>query len=238
MRVLAVRLQGIGFGDARRGIAGYYDLAKDARLEFSKTKDEGERRLWKSRLKDLGVCVGNALIESGDLPAAIRHFESLRTTAKNDEEDTLLKSRVALLHLRLGDLTSARRYILSSPPSSSSSHSTTTDFLPPLLSMAENRYLDAIPEWRALTNGPNADIATLNLALSLLYTGHLSEAHTLLDSLVEKGRSFHALTFNLATVYELCSDKSRARKGELVDRVAQNLLEAGGGERVGGDFKL
>lgn len=213
---------------------GYYDLAKDARLEITRTIGE-ERQTWKERLKDLGIRVGNALIETGDLAAAIRHFESLR--GKDSGEDELLKNRIALLYLRLGDLSAARRYIPATPNSDSTS---STALLPPLLSMAEARYDDAIREWRGLTHGANGDIATQNLAVCLLYTNHLDEAHTLLDALIDKGRSFHALTFNLATVYELRTEKARARKGELAERVAAGLIGEGGsgGERVAADFKL
>jgi hypothetical protein len=53
------------------------------------------------------------------------------------------------------------------------------------------------------------------------------------------GQSFGGLVFNLATVYELCSDKSETLKAELVDVVAkepatghQNL------DRPNADFKL
>ena len=57
----------------------------------------------------------------------------------------------------------------------------------------------------------------------------------LLEGLVDQGRSFHALTFNLATVFELCCERGRERKGELVGRVESRGV---GGERGGGDFKL
>lgn len=187
-------------------------------------------------MKDLGVRVGNALVETGDLAAAIRHFESLRR--KDDREDELLKSRIALLYLRLGEVAAARRYIPSTPRTDSPTSSNT--LIRPLLSMAEARYEDAINEWKDLTSTPKNDIATQNLAVCLLYTNHLDEAHALLDSLIDKGRSFHALTFNLATVYELRTEKARARKGELAERVAVGLVaeEGRGGERVAADFKL
>lgn len=188
-------------------------------------------------MKDLGVRVGNALVETGDLAAAIRHFESLRR--KDDSEDELLKSRIALLYLRLGEVAAARRYIPSNPPPDSTTAPNT--LIRPLLSMAEARYEDAINEWKDLTSStPEGDIATQNLAVCLLYTNRLHEAHALLDSLIDKGRSFHALTFNLATVYELRTEKARAKKEELAERVAVGLVgeEGKGGERVAADFKL
>ena len=44
---------------------------------------------------------------------------------------------------------------------------------------------------------PSSDLATQNLAVCLFYTGKVDETLELLEQLVEKGRSFHALTFNL-----------------------------------------
>jgi hypothetical protein len=52
---------------------------------------------------------------------------------------------------------------------------------------------------------------------------------------VEKNNSFHALTFNLSTIYELCTERSRALKIGLAEKVASMQ---GRGEKVNGDFKL
>ena len=61
----------------------------------------------------------------------------------------------------------------------------------------------------------------------------------LLEGLVDKGRSFSALLFNLATVYEVRSEseKGRERKGELVRRV-EGMMGGKRGERGVGEFKL
>ena len=98
--------------------------------------------------------------------------------------------------------------------------------------MSHGNYTAAIPEWRAL---PPSDLVTQNLAVCLFYTGRVDESVKLLEGLVDEGMSFHALLFNLATVYELRSERGRERKGELVERV-----EKGGpvGERGAVDFKL
>ncbi len=226
LRVLAIRLQAVGYGDVRRGISGYYDLAKDARAEVKKNVEAEEKRLWKDRLRDLGFYVANALIESGDLVAAARHLESLRT--EDEKENNTLDERLALLYINLGDIDTARQYLSPTPLPN-----TTT--ITPLLSMAEGRYPDAIEEWKAL---PPSAIVTQNLAICLFYTGRVDETLKLLDGLVERGRSFRALTFNLATVYELCSERGRERKGELVGRVGRGIEERGGGERGNADFKL
>jgi hypothetical protein len=54
--------------------------------------------------------------------------------------------------------------------------------------------------------------------------------------LVEENSSFHALTFNLSTIYELCTERSRALKIGLAEKIA--ALPVRGGEKANGDFKL
>lgn len=164
LRVISVRLQGIGYGDTRRGISGYYDLARDAREEIVRTTGE-DRQMWRERLEDLGVRVGNALVEMGDFGGAARHLESLRTNEGINNE--MLNGRLAMLYLRLGDVTAARRYIETGTGGSSA--------LQPLLSMAEGRYEDAVSEWRALREDSKSEMITQNLAVCLLYTGHAEE---------------------------------------------------------------
>jgi len=53
--------------------------------------------------------------------------------------------------------------------------------------------------------------------------------------LVEEGSSFHALTFNLSTIYELCTERSRALKIGLAEKIAGMGSK---GEKANADFKL
>lgn len=39
----------------------------------------------------------------------------------------------------------------------------------------------------------------------------------------EEGYGFHALTFNLSTIYELCTERSRTFKIELAEKLAERL---------------
>ena len=118
-------------------------------------------------------------------------------------------------------------------------------------------------------NGSDTAIITLNLAICLFYTGRVEETVALLQGLVQqqqreersdeqsddrsdekaqedredgRSRSFHALTFNLATCFELTgeSEKAGIRKAELADHVISRMREEGNwAERSGGvDFKL
>ena len=222
MRVLAIRLQGIGYGDTKKAIGGYYDLAKEARAEIKESSNADEKQSWKDRLEELSYHVANTLVDTGNLSAAVRHLESLR--CKNPTENTSLDIRLALLYISIGNIDKAREYSDSMP-------------IQPLIHTASGDYSAAAAAYRGLPP-PMDDISTQNLAVCLFYNGEIEEAMILLDGLVGKGRCFHALTFNLATMYELCSEKGRERKGELVGRVEKNVREGGGGERIGADFKL
>lgn len=168
LRVLAVWLQSIGFGDARRGISGLYELGLEARRNiFRPGVNEEDKKLWKERLADLGIRVVNALVDIDDLDAARRSLANLTVA---DNKSSVWKTRMALLHLRIGDVNAAREVL-------GDSDEATNGILNPLLSMAEGRYIDAVDEWRAsLQNHPGSEaLITQNLAVCLLYTGELNE---------------------------------------------------------------
>lgn len=62
--------------------------------------------------------------------------------------------------------------------------------------------------------------------------------------MIAEDNSFHALTFNLSTIYELCTERSRTLKAVLAEKVA-GMVDIGenegvvrGWEKVNADFKL
>jgi len=109
-----------------------------------------------------------------------------------------------------------------------------------LSNMADGKYTAAVEQWRDLGKRDAEDeMYAQNLAVCLLYSGQLDEARDILEQLVDSGKSFHALTFNLSTVYELCSDGSRPLKLKLAERVAALPANDGAGwEKSNLDFKL
>ncbi|GAB1211784.1 hypothetical protein ATERTT37_000908 [Aspergillus terreus] len=223
LRVLAIRLQSIGFGDSRRGIGGLYEIGLEARREIMRPDlTDEERRIWKERLSDLGIRSVNALIEMGDLNAARRSLASLRTPSTDTET---AKLRKALLYLLIGDLHSAKQ-VVGDPDEAENS------IFPPLLSMAEGRYDDAVAGWRALLGREpkrsDESMISQNLA-----------ARQVLEELVRENNSFGSLVFNLSTVYELCSDKSPNMKAELVDVISKQPVTGHTNlDRPNADFKL
>ncbi|KAJ5167911.1 uncharacterized protein N7482_003505 [Penicillium canariense] len=234
LRVLAVRLQSIGFGDPRRSIGGLYEIGLEARRELMrKESSEKERTIWSERLADLGVRSVNALVEMGDLDAAKRSLEALKAS---DEQTQAMKLRKALLFLRIGDLDAAERVFGDSRDSKEAA------LLQPLLSMSEGRYQDAVTEWRTLHEDAqrmDGALVAQNLAVCLLYSGKLDEARQLLETQVAANHSFGSLIFNLSTVYELCSDSAAQLKGQLAATVSDQPVSGQTNlDRPNTDFKL
>ncbi|KAL4945027.1 hypothetical protein BDV06DRAFT_58983 [Aspergillus oleicola] len=233
LRVLAIRLQSIGFGDPRRGIGGLYEIGLEARREIMRPDiDPAEREIWKQRLSDLGIRSVNALIEMGDLTAAKRSLESLKQRGPANEATRL---RAILLELSIGDVDAARKQCEELGEGGDA-------ICTPLLSMAEGRYDNAVGEWRALKDkgrGIDDAIVSQNLAVCLLYTGQLSGAREVLESLIQTQHSFSSLVFNLATVYELCFDKAVQLKQGLVEAIAKQPITGDANlDRLNADFKL
>ena len=56
--------------------------------------------------------------------------------------------------------------------------------------------------------------------------------------MVDAGYSSHTLLFNLATMYELCTERSRTLKAQLAERVAGMEESPMGWEKGNADFKL
>jgi len=168
LRILAIRLHAVGFGDWRRGIMGYYDLAREARFEFQRAPIE-QRNEWQDRLYDLGVRVSNALIEVGDLDGALHHLESLPAEAHKHH---LLQTRLVLTSLRCGNVEAARRLCTSEDGEADKTQRT----LLALCNMAEGSFEEAAALWGDLEKtGPDDEraLATQNLALCHVYLGDI-----------------------------------------------------------------
>lgn len=160
---------------------GYYELAREARLKGRKI-DREERAMWTGRLQDLGIRVGNALVEMGDLEGAARHLKTLQVSSGAEGEDTITSARLALLYLRIGDVDAAREYVESTQRTEG--QTTSSSVLRPLLSMAEGRYDNAVGQWKDLNDHSSEQgsaMITQNLAVCLLYTGRIDEVHVSLQ---------------------------------------------------------
>lgn len=261
LRVLHVRLQALGFGDPRRAVMSYYELAREARVRIAAAlamHDNSARELWKARLSELGIQVAGALIEMDDMAGAAAHLSNLSSSSSSPSTTTTLASRRidmarALLWLQLGDVDEARAAMGSGAvqaggdidsPFASKNSSNSGDLAPRVVSalcdMADGEYKTALEAWRTLReDAPDDEMIGVNLAVCLLYVGQMQEGRTVLEELVEAGYSSHTLLFNLSTMYELCTDRAKAMKLNLAQRVAdQTPAEGQGWEKTNADFKL
>jgi thioredoxin-like negative regulator of GroEL len=229
-----VRLSALGYGEWRKGVMGYYELARECRENIvrASTSDE-EKKIWRMRLRDCGIRVANVLVEMGDLEGAGRHLSTLSNADQEGDKDIAIME--TLVWLRVGDIASARRCL---------SHTTTSELinatLTALIQLADSEFEDATSSFRALHEEyPDDAMIAQNLAVCLVYTGRISEAKDVLENLVDEVAPFHSMVFNLSTVYELCTERNRDRKMGLAGKLAARKDGAGVGWEMGvGDFKL
>ncbi|KAF4464159.1 hypothetical protein FALBO_9008 [Fusarium albosuccineum] len=232
LRVLNVRLQALGFGDPRRAVMSYHDLAREARDRITKAAaqhDNSAREVWKARLHDLGIQVAGALIELEDLTGAAHHLSTLR-----DRGDGKIALSKALMWLHLGDATSAR----DCAQQAAGSDENTEKLITALCDMADAEYDSALEMWRELKETMDDEMVGVNMAVCLLYLGKIQEGRGILEGLVDSGLSSHTLLFNLSTMYELCTEKHRNLKLKLTERVAAMDVSPAGWEKTNSDFKL
>lgn len=231
LRLQASRLQSIGFSDPRRGVSALYDLGLECRERLASSyTPSSESELWARRLTELSVRVVNALIDVNDLECAKRTMRDFRSS-----NEVNWKVRMGLLLVKVGDISGAKDLLKDSPHTSA--------ILVPLLATAEGRFEDAVREWENLRSQNQEthleSIVKQNLAVNYLYAGRLEDARNLMEDVVEKGEGYGSLTFNLATIYELSSEKSRDLKMGLADRVAsQNGTMLKSRSKTNADFKL
>jgi tetratricopeptide (TPR) repeat protein len=240
LRLLVVRLTALGYGEWRKGIMGYYELARECRESILRAGEDSEKVLWRRRLRDCGIRVANTLVEMGDLDGAGRHLGTLSTgEGESDAAETRdVLVMEAMVWLRVGDLASARRCLAQA--SDVGSDALLDGALAALVQLADSDYKAAASSFRALHEQfPDDAMVAQNLAVCLLYTGHIPDAKDLLSNLVDQSPPFHSLVFNLSTVFELCTERNRDKKGEIAEKLARRKDGGGvGWERSTLEFKL
>lgn len=259
-----------------------YALGSECRANAAaatRNEDSEMAEVWRRRLADLGLRVAAALVDMGENETALRHLTSLdrgnggEDDGEQDEEDRAGKKeedvetavRTTLLYLRLGHLEAAKA---TYTPLLQQTPGLDIRLLDALYDIASGAYPSAVAKLKTMREEyPDNELVRHNLAVALLYAGDVSAAAGILEQVVDGGRSttaqanteeaeeghaFPALLFNLATIYELRTERAREKKIALVERVARldrsgaglgGAGEAAGGtgrvsERQGVEFKL
>lgn len=228
LRILVVRLTALGYGEWRKGIMGYYELARECREAIISSSKEEDEEMWRKRLRDCGIRVANVLVEMGDLEGAGRHLASLNSDQERARDVAIMET---LTWLRLGDITSARRCLSSPAPAPADDLLDGT--LQALIHLADSDYTAATAAFQTLHEQfPTDAMVAQNLAVCLLYTGRIAEARALLSSLATSSQPFHSLIFNLSTVYELCTERNRDSKISLAQAMATRQRDGSVGWEV------
>lgn len=166
LRVLNVRLQALGFGDPRRAVMSYHELAREARARVARAAgehDNSARELWKERLYDLGVRIAGALVEMEDLEGAAELLSSLK-----DRGDGRAGISRALLWLHVGNPEEARGVVRGEAGEK---------IVTALAEMADGEFGAALERWRELrgNEGEEDEMVGMNMAVCLLYMGKMDE---------------------------------------------------------------
>ena len=247
LRLQALRLQSIGFSDPRRLISSLYELAEEirTRITFIDANDYEDitRKVWTNRLEELGLRIADSLVELGDMEGARRSLLAMNGSLQAPRHPLELQ-RKFLLHLRLGDLPGAKRYLQTGLAEAGDAKLTS------LLLMAEGsctsaRDLLQQERQRLSDEGKTDTDLEHNLAVAYLYCGEMEKARDTLQRLVADGADQSSLLLNLCTIYELCSDRSRELKAGLAELVAEKSTREKAGKtaemgrtRMSADFKL
>lgn len=235
LRLLLVRLQSIGAADGgRRGIMALYALAAEVRAHIKEALTDGEatkRETWSdSRLEDIGLRVADALVEMGELETANRHLDTLIGPDVDE-----IAYRRALLRIRVGDIGGAQRCVDDTQDGYRKAA------LSALLKVADGDFAVSTETWQQLMEEQPVDaLSANNLAVSMLYTGHILDSRRVLEEMAGQLPGFPGLLFNLGTVYELCTERAIDHKAELAHMVSSKAPapDSGGWEKATLDFKL
>ncbi|KAF2663845.1 hypothetical protein BT63DRAFT_484003 [Microthyrium microscopicum] len=241
LRVLAVRLQALGFGEPRRGLMAYYLLASDAREAAARARAsqrQAEMRLWQTRLRELGVLVASALVEMGEGQAAARHLRSLKGRGREEVGMEILT------WLRMGDLSAAAACLADWENSSEGEDKVDEDgfvskVLKALIATCEGEYAAVVKDWQALHDEYPDDVMILqNLAVCQMYTCEMEKSRDAFEKIIadDTAAVFPSLLFNMASLYELSSENAQMLKTELASRISAS--GPSGEERTKIELKL
>ncbi|KAK6521372.1 hypothetical protein TWF506_001593 [Arthrobotrys conoides] len=211
LRVLAIRLQALGFNDWRRCLEHFYMLAKEARSEAIKHRHSPQEfKLWRNRLLDLGLRVAAALIEISDLDGAERHLKSLMEEKDEVDSDIGFRLREAVLYMQLGQLDTARKCYLANGASEGEDVDTVIEGL---RLMATDDFEGAAILWKKLVDGEKQGgrrtMYLINMAVALLYLRRMPEVQATsnfrMQSTMDRqlAYSYKSLSFNIVTLQAL-----------------------------------
>jgi len=194
-------------------------------LSLVKTSpDEELKEEWKERGVRMGLLIATQLIEMQDFKGAQKILDGLASTSGSKVPAQLLSALGRLL-LESGQIVTAATYFQQSAACTDATvRNRNTDNA--LLKIAKGEWAKAIEFLNVVLNENPEDVVALNsLSVVLLSMGKLDESISTLEKILKISPSAivvaEPLVFNLATLYELRSATSTAKKRDLLIETAK-----------------
>lgn len=248
LRLIVVRVQ--SGGDTQSGIAKYYSLAREARVEISRLRkkivaeeDETKKsdlktelQLWERRLRNLGLFTSSMLLGTHDTKSALALLTSMHSDSEKlqsvQEEYKEFTHQVAfaaaMVYLQIGDTISAREWFRKIEGN---------EFLQSLglgvCAIADSDWEAAENILNTVSASVDAEKETLakisvnnNLGVAKIYRGKLNDAISLLEELTEQGMISSALLVNLSILYDLRQEIGKKAKTQLLHVLKEKGYQA------------
>lgn len=199
-------------------------------LELTDAQRKVSLEIWQQRECKLLYSIWNCVLAQRDYTMVVTLGRNLLEKDKPRERELCLA--MGRIHLQMGDIKGAQEYFnkaTSLKVEAGSKVEIEVEELTnrALLAVATNNYSDACNHYKqALDIQPNNPVLLNNMAVCLLYMGHLKESLTLLEGAIQSDplHCLHeGLLFNTCTLYELESSHSMSKKYDMLGCVAQHV---------------
>lgn len=192
-------------------------------IKINPAEQEDAIRLWKSRRCRILISITNSAVSMKNYVLGIDILEKLCESADwTAEQMDALKASIGRLHLFLGDVTAAEKFLINVQKKDSGP--TVRELMDRgLMAVAHNSFQDAYKCFQAAKALDPSNIALVNnMAVCLLYTGQLKAAVHLYESMITRNpvKSLQEpILLNVCTSYELHTTHCKQPKLHLLSQL-------------------
>lgn len=194
-----------------------------SKIKINPAEQEDALRLWKGRRSRVLISIVNCAVSMKNYVLGIDILKMLCESADwNPEQMDALKASIGRLHLFLGDVTAAEKFLINSCKQDNSP--TATELMDRgLLAVAHNSFQEAYKCFQAAEALDPSNIVLINnMAVCLLYTGQLKAAVHLYESMITRNplKSLQEpILLNICTSYELHTTHCKQSKLHLLNQL-------------------
>lgn len=195
-----------------------------SRVKINPAEQEDALRLWKGRRSRVLISVANCAVIMKNYVLGIDILEKLCQSADwTPEQMDALKASIGRLHLFLGDVATAEKFLISSNKKAAGSPSVRELMDTGLLAVAHNSFQAAYKCFQAAEVLDPSNVALINnMAVCLLYTGQLKTAVQLYENMIARDpiKSLQEpVLLNISTAYELHTTHCKQPKLHLLSQL-------------------